>query len=388
MSGEDKPKSKTRRILSLTFWLVILAALTLVVLSFIPGKQLGRSVLSEMFISRSPVISVSEFNFEVGRSRVFAHTGGFTAAVGTLGLQVLGPDGQETLRNPFRADVPAVTENNGYFLAYDIGGSSLRVFNSTAVLSAIETDGLLVSASINKNGWFCIVTQEKGSFRSAVAVYNNNGDQVYLVNVGSGFVLSAKLSADNKNLAILNMSDNGSRITYYNGIDSHKDEPDSIHTFGNTVVFDIDFTSNSNILAFSTHFVYTVNFTAIPTENEIYNFENKRLAGYTYTDSFIALHLYDYGIGYSGRTVSIDYNGDVLGEVISTHELISIASDKNTLVLLRSDSLRFFDENLVEFPVLESNLVSTTAGHVLLVSSDMALIASDHFAIVIRREEV
>jgi len=387
MSGDDKPKRNIFKWLSIIFWIVIFAALVLVVLSLVPGKRPGQSVLSEIFAPRAPLISVSEFNFDVGRDRVFAHMKGSIAAVGTLGLQVLGHDGYETLKHSFRADCPAIAENNGLFIAYDIGGTSVQVFDASNILSSIEANGIIVSASINKNGWFCVVTQERGGYRGTVSVYNANGAQVYKVNIGTGFVLSAKLSPDNKNLAILNMAETGSRITYYIGIDSHKDEPDELFEFDNELIIDIDFTENSGILAVSTQAVHTIEVSKNKSITVLYRFEHKRLAGYTYTDKFIALHLYDYGIGYTGKIITINYSGTVLGEIDSNLEIVSMDSDLNTLVILRNDGIVFYSENLVEYPASETDSSSTTAERILSLGEDMALVANDHFAVVIRRGE-
>jgi len=385
-SGDDKKNGKTRKILSLVFWLVILVAVVLVVLSLLPGKTAGQSLLSDILVSRTPGISVSEFNFEVGRDRVFAHANSHVASVGTLGLQVLGPDGEETLRSLFRVTSPTITEKGGFFLAYDIGGTSLRVFNASTILSSIETEGIIVSASINKNGWFCIVSQENTGFRSTVSVYNSTGTPVYMVNVGTGFVLSAELSADNKNLAILSMTERGSQITFYNGIDSHKDEPDDIYYFYSLIALDIEFITNTKLLAFTTQAVYIVDFSGGGT-SLIYDFSAKRLAGYTYNDKSIIIHLYDYSIGYSGRTIHINFDGDVIAERESFSEFIAVALYRSTIVILQNDGFAFYDEQLKRHPASESSSTTATAGRILALSDDLALAAGDHFAIIIRRGE-
>ncbi|MCL2628616.1 MAG: DUF5711 family protein [Oscillospiraceae bacterium] len=387
MSGDDKPKGKSRKILGLIFWLVILALLTLVALSLIPGKAPGQSILSEIFAPRAPSVSVSEFNFDVGRERVFANAGGHVAAVGSLGLQMLSPDGQEVYRHAFRASAPAITENNGFFIAYDIGGTSAFVFNTAGILSSIDTDGIIVSASVNKNGWFCIVTQARGMHRGTVSVYNSNGDLVYLVNIGVGFTLAAELSPDNKNLAILSMAEIGSRITFYNGIDAHKDDPDNVYNFTNEIVIDIDFISSLNLLAISTQALHLVDFSNDASAKLLKDFDGKRLAGYTHNDRYIAVHLYDYSIGYSGSTVTLDFNAEVLGETEFSLEIISMVFSRNTLMILRSDGLMFFNHTLEEYPAPVIDILATAAGRVLAISDDMALVANDHSAVVIRRGE-
>ena len=375
--------------LSLILLIFVLLVIALIVLSQLPGKQQGSSYLSEMFAPRAHrEVSVSVLNFDTGRSRVFAHAEGSVAAAGTLGVQVLGPDGRETFRDSFSMSAPAIIESNGRFAAFDIGGSALRIFNAEERLAQVETEGIIVSASINKNGWFCVVTQEQMSgSRGTVAVYNDNGRQVYQIIMGSGFALSAKLSDDNKNLAVLSVLETGSRIALYSGIDTDKDEPDLLYNFYDEILIDIEYLTNTSVLTVGTQAVMTVAFFETDPINTLYRFDDKRLGGYTHSSDFTALHLYDYNIGYSGDIISLDVDGTVLGQFETSHEIASISSYGNTLVLLSNDGITFFDKHLVAYPPSDSTDAMTTAGRVLALSEDMALGASDLSAIVVRRGE-
>jgi len=335
-----------------------------------------------LFSSRTPVITVNEFNFDVGRDRVFAHANGSIAAVGSLGIQVLSPDGRETLRDSFRTSRPAIIEAGGVFLAFDIGGSAIRVFNASQILSSIETEGSIVSASINNSSWFCVVTQEQTGFKSEVMVYNSIGLMVYRVSLWSGYVLTAHLSPDNKSLAILNLTDTGSRITFYHGIDSDKN-PDYLYELADGLIIDMKYLSNTEILAISTDSLFLVDRSG--NSKTVYTYPDKRLGGYILNDSFGALHLYDYNIGFSGQLVTVSFDGTILGEVVLEREIISMSSANNSLIIFRSDGLTFFDEKLEEFPVYGEHLSASAATRVLAISDDLALATSDHSAIIVER---
>ncbi|MCL2080157.1 MAG: DUF5711 family protein [Oscillospiraceae bacterium] len=387
MSGDNKPSLMKHKLLLGALILALLIVLTLVVLIFMPGKYPGSSLLSDIVFPKKRSITVREFVFDVGRDRVFAHADMAVAAVGTLGLQVQDPDGNETLRDSFRITRPALAESGGYFIAFDIGGSSVRVFNETEILASIDTEGSIVSASINKNGWFCIVTQEPGAFRSTITVYNKTGSRVFMVNMGTGFALCAEISPDNKSLTILNFTEAGSKLTAYDGLDTDKDEPDYEHYLGDEVFLYIKYLSNTKILAVSAHSVQVAELSASMTTSPLYEFPEKRLGGFTHTNDFIALLLYDYGIGYSGRIVSFDIGGGILGELESNLEIFDMAAASNSLVLLRSDGVAFLSKTLEEYPMSENNILAATAANVLAITEDIALAANDHSAVVVKREE-
>jgi len=384
MSGDVVPKKKKRRVLRLAILLACFAIFISAAVFLILDLSSGDSRVLGLFSPRVTGITVDELNFDVGRDRVFAYMNGSVASAGTLGVQVLDAGGRETLRDPFRMTQPAISSSEGRFIAFDIGGTAVRVFSASRILTAIEAPGAVVSVSINQNGWFCIVTQEGGGFRGAVMVYNSSGSIVYRVTMGTGFVISAELSPDNQYLAILNLTETGSRITYY-GIDSDHDEPDYLFDLRGGLILDIKYLSNTDILAISTDSLILVE--DFESGNVLYSFSDKRLGGYTFDGDFLALHLYDYGIGHSGRVLTLLSDGTILGDIVLFRDVISMSAVDNSLIILQSDGLSFFNEELEEFPISEDNLSAAGAIRVIAVSEEVALAANDNSAVIIRKEE-
>jgi len=384
MSVDDIPKRKARRVVGLVLLLAVLGLVAFVIFFLVSNDSSDAMRLTGLFSRRSSVITVDEFNFDIGRERVFANLDGSIAAAGTLGIMVLDTEGQEILRDSFRMNTPAIRSSGNSFIAFDIGGSAVRVYQSTQVVSLVETDGTVVSASINNNGWFCIVTQEAGSTRGIVSVYNSRGVLVYRVNKATGFVLSAELSHDNKKLAVLNLTETGSRISLYHDIDTEEEPFEIFDRYGGLII-DIKYLPNGNVLAISTNSLFLVD-----NDGEglmLYTFADKRLGGYAHSNDFIALHLYDFGVGYQGRLITIDHEGTVLGENSFNREIISMSAVNRSLVVLRSDGVIFYNEELEEFPVLAENISVAGASRILAISNYTAVATSDNSAVVVRRGE-
>jgi len=374
-------KEKKRRWLRYVIVLAVLVVLTLIVAFIIRGVSSGTFAI---FPRRSPVFTVDELSFDIGRNRVFAKSGGAVAAAGTFGIQVLNADGEETLRDTFRMFNPAITEQSGTFLAFDIGGTEVRVFTSNQLIHEIETTGQIVSATINQNGWFTVVTQEPGAFRGTIQVYNNQGSIVYRVDLGSGFPVTAIISENNNNLAILNLADAGSRITFYRGIDEDNGEPYYQFQLREVVIFDIRFTRAGEIVAISTDSVLHIDDTGEGTE--IFNFRGRRLGSFAHGEGFIALNLYDYGVGYTGQIVTVNIDdGTIMGEHRVHREIVSMSFGYGQLAVLQSSGITFFNKNMEEYLFSEESPFAVALNRILMLGENLALATNDSSALLVRR---
>jgi len=384
MSSGDIPKESKLKFPALVLILIIIAVLILIGVYLIISHILGDSLFTVLFSPHLPEITVAEYNIDIGRARMFASMDSSIAVAGTLGVKVLDADGVEILRDPFRMNQPAIASSGKYCIAFDIGGSSVRVFNSTQILSSLETNGTVVSASINQNGWFCVVTQDGGGYRGIVTVYNNNGADVFRAHIGSGFVLSAVISPDNKNLAILSFTETGSRITFYDNIDS-EDEPAYRFDYSGGLILEVTHLPNGDILAFSTDLLFIVDSSG--NREILYMYHDNRLGSYAYDDNFIVLHLYDFGIGYQGRIITLHADGTIFGELEIEREIISVSAVDKSFIILKNDGVVFYNEELEAFSVSAESISAAGANRVLALRDDVALATSDNSAVILRREE-
>jgi len=384
MGKDDNSKNKKAKILYLALLLSISAILIIVVITLIQGNCSGSASQRNLRSRRVPNVTVEEIEFDTGRNKMFASVPGFIASAGTLGIQVFDFDGNETLRDSFRMSQPVITDFGSGFIAYDSGGSEIRVFNNNRIISSFNTEGIIVSASGNQNGWFCVVTQKGGGIRGAVSVYNNNAANVFNVDMRTGFVLAAELSPDNKSLAILNLTDSGSRVTFYADITA-EDEQDRFFDLPDGLIIDIKYLSTGDVLAVSTNLLFLVENSG--DGRALYPFPDKRLGSYSNDDTFIALHLYDYGIGNHGRIVTLLSDGTVLGELAIDREIISMSVFNNTLVVLKNDGVMFYNEELDELNFTANYLSTAGSSQVLTVRDDTALVTSDSSAVIFRQEE-
>ena len=380
MTGDETPKKKTRGLLRIVGSFLSLAALTYIAIALISGRDMGLSWIKGLFASHEPVEMANEYIFDVGSDRVFADLGGPLASVGTLGVQVLDAGGSQSLRDPLRMSRPAIAAAGGRAIAFDIGGTAVRGFDKTQIAAAIETDSVIISASINGNGWFCVCTQGTSGYKGVVTVYNNKGSDVYKVSLSSGYILSAALSPDNKSLSVLNLTGDGSTITFYHGLNG--ETADSAFALSDELILDISYPPSGDLVAISTQSLIAVNKNG---EGRIlYDFSGRRLSAYTLAGGFYSLHLLDFGVGYKGRLVTIGENGSLLGEYPTDRELISMSCGGGYLAVLRNDGPVFFNEKLEEFPSSSERVSTSGVNKIIALGGGSALAAGEHAAVVCR----
>jgi len=382
-AGDKKPDKKWRRLIGVVFSVASLAIFTYIAVTLISGRSLSMDWFTGMFSPRTRVEAADEFNFEVGRSRSMADMGGAVAAVGTLGIQVLDIGGNELLRVPYIMSHPAINSANGRAIAFDIGGTSVKVFDRTQIISSIDVQGtVIVSASINNNGWYCVSTQGSSGFGGVATVYNDRNIAVYRVSLGSGYVLAAHLSPDNRSLAVLNLTDDGSRITFYHGL--NKQEPDNAFNLPGGLILDMHYLPNGDLLAVSTYALVLIDRNG--ASSSLYEYFDKRLGGYSFDGDSVALYLLDHGVGFGGSLLTLDGQGRISGQRDVDREILSMSLSGGCLAVLGSDGVVFFDSELREFPQ-SGEQSAAGVNKVIVLGIDNALAIGEHSAVVIKRGE-
>jgi hypothetical protein len=380
VSEEVQPKKRRFTIVRIVITLAFLALLSYIALALISGRGLDFGWLTDFLFSGDEREVVEELHFNIGRNRVFADLDNAVAAAGTLGVQVLDFSGVELFRDSVSMGNPAINSQNGYAIAFDIGGVEARIFNANGRIASIATEGQIISASINQNGWFTINSQIGEGFRGSTSVFNNNGVLVYRVSMASGYILSSAISPDNSSLAILNLTDYGSRVTFYHGL--HREYEDGAFDLPDSLIFDIQFLPSGDLLAVTTQSLVLIDPHGV-SGWEIFSFADLRMGGYIIGDEFIALYLLDFGIGHRGDLVLVDHFGNLFGELTVERELISMSFYNDNLSVMLSNGLFVLDRNLNIIALSDEAPSAAGVSRIIALDSGKTLVAGDRFAVLV-----
>jgi len=296
--------------------------------------------------------------------------GGGIAVVSHNGVQVLGADGEETLISSFIMDSPALDSNGVQAVAYDIGGNILKTFNKNTVLTVLEPEHEILSAGININGMLTVSTRES-MYTTSVTVYDENGNAVYKWYSGSGYILDAEVSEDNKNLAVLVISDSGSDIVYFK-LDSEEEQ--SRYQMPGKIMLDIEYLKNGNLAAISGDEIVFLDGSGQMYSS--YDFAGKPLDAYdlSFGDK-VAVAYRNGGVGYDGKAVFIDYHGEVLSTVITEETVKDISVGKKISAVLFEESV------LLCQPKAEDNIsMSVDSGYTdIFMREDGSVLAAGEY---------
>jgi hypothetical protein len=375
--GDDEPENIKRELFRMTVSLLFLAVLSYVMATLIIGYPPG---FPNLFGDRTAQADADEFYFDVGRRRGFADLGGHLAAAGTLGIQVFDAKGNETLRDALRMNDPMIRSDNGRAIVFDVGGSAVRVFDSAGVLSGFDSENRLISASINKNGWFCVCEQEGSGYKGTVLVYNEEGRNVYKAYVASGYVLSAELSRDNRFLAILTVSDDGGRIIFYS---LSGEQAIGTYQLTDELILDVRFTQRGDVLAVTQRGLLLIDRDGVG--KPVYDFDGARLGGYVLDGGFIAFHLLDYGVGHRGSLVTLTTDGRLIREYDLDREIVAMSSGDNELAVLRSDGPVVYGAGTDEVPLYGQTAATTGLYSIVALGGGSVLAAGENSALIFKR---
>ena len=194
---KKKKREKRKTVIRIAVGVIILALIAVIAAAVIKSRHdlSAGSVISAVTEMWTKERRSDAFEYE--RAAGVCTLDGGIATVSENGIRTLDKDGDEALLNAFTMSDAHVSSCKTAAIAYDAGGSILKFFNINAVIKEIETPSPIISAGINENGWFAVCTQESG-YTSSVTVYNTKATPVYQWYSGSGYILKAEVSGDNK----------------------------------------------------------------------------------------------------------------------------------------------------------------------------------------------
>ncbi|MBQ6824925.1 MAG: hypothetical protein IJP27_09750 [Clostridia bacterium] len=106
---------------------------------------------------------------------------------------------------------PMISANNRYVLAYDSGGVGLMVTDSFSVLFETTFEDPIITARMNKNGSFAVVTEGDG-FLAKVYVFNASFKEIYRYRSMNRYILDAVVAENDKALAVSAVNIEGADI--------------------------------------------------------------------------------------------------------------------------------------------------------------------------------
>lgn len=375
---ELKKKKKKSRLLKIAVSVLLLALISVIAAMLITNNgRLDLDGFKRLFNGMSDSNTADMFSFDSGAGSVFADMDGGLAVCSGTGLQVYNTSAKRIFGEAFEMTTPTICSGGDLSAVYDLGGRMLKIFDLYGVTHSISTEKKIISATLNKNDWLALCTQESGGYKGKAAVYDSAGEERFYWNSANGYILSAVVAPDNKSLAVLTLTEQGSRVVVLS-LSSGDEERACL--LPDELVLEVRYINNDRILAVSRDGL--TNIKADGTAEKITDYSEQYL--FAYADEgggFATLAINDYLVGEQGRIVTVDFNGRTLGTLEVTRKILSVSARDDNLAILYSDGLVIYDKYLKERASFENDMgaeqtIMRNDGKALLITAHSARVCS------------
>ena len=373
-SGKKRTAKKRGRTASriLTVILTLLLVM-LAVLVFVFRDELTRESLRRTFGKENAASSAKEaFTYETGTGQVFTSAGDGLAVACSSSVQLLDAKGQTAFKQVVSYDTPAVFACADRAMFCDLGGTQCVIAGMDGESVTLGADGSelrsILTANMNGSGWFVLVTEEPG-YKGLVSVYNADCEKQYEWWSGTGYVLRAAVSPDNRNLAVLCADKEGTKLHIF-ALNSETERAEQ--SFADTLFYDLYYMNNDTLcLMGETGLCFA---DADGAVKNTYDIGDSYLLDYEFGQSFITLFISDYRSGGGGTLVTLDGKAGVLGTETLERDVVSLSTQGKQLLVMTADGLTLYDQALARRYVNETLMTEKRA--LLLPSGDILLLSA------------
>lgn len=332
-----------------------------------------------------------KFTFGDHQLGAFAPLGDGLLVASEAGYEYYVKSGEIFLSEPTAMSMPTISTAGEYAIVYDIGGSTVAVFDESGVIykptetgtaseskastetgeeAGAEDKGDIISAKVNSEGWSA-VCRTASRVKGVVTVYNGEGVGAYEIRIRSGYPISASVSPDGTGMVVLILTDSGTRIVRYDF--SSKDE-NELFTVSNRLYLDLIYTSATTVAVVSEDDILWLKLSGEIIRK--YDLEGTYLGGYE-IDGDMLLYLSDHKNAATGRLILLASDGTVIADREIAGNVRDISFNGKYSGVLLTDRFEVYDGALNIYYDSEelhsaSELLIRRDGTVLLVSAFQA----------------
>ncbi len=166
------------------------------------------------------------------------------------GVRVIDSTAKEISNLEHNFDHPVAESSGGRILLYDIGAKQFRIQSKTRVLFEKQTDYMILTAALGKDGSVAVATRADGA-ESMLTVFDKKHKDVFRWACAKEHIVSCDVSDDGKKFvaAVLGV-DNGSVYSKVYVFEKDKTEPAASFEYKDSALAQVKFLSNDRFIVF------------------------------------------------------------------------------------------------------------------------------------------
>jgi len=353
---------------ALTLLLVALALLVFLFRDQLRGENLRRTFGREV----QETLETEAYAYESGIDQVYAAVGDGLAVASGSAVQLLDDAGKTVFKQLVSYGAPAVFTGKDAALFCDIGAKNAVWASRSGESRTLTPAGTLLTAAMNQSGYYILVTEAAG-YKALVSVYDSDGALLYEWWSGTGYVICAALSPDNRLLAVLCAENGGGKLHLFS-LSSDKELNGA--SFPNELPFDLCFQGSDTICVLSEQGLHFFDIDANPLG--FHDFGSYYLTDYCLSgEHFAVVCLNAYRAGAGGMLMTVNRSGEVLGWVELDKDVLSLDARGRQVLVMTASSLELYGQSM---GLQRSHEALMTARKALLRSGGDVLLLSAYAA--------
>lgn len=285
-------------------------------------------------------------------------------------ISMLSTTAKELANRQHSYSTPAVKTSKNKAILYSLGGTGYRVENKSATLVKKNTEEKILSADINNDGTYALLTEATG-YLSRMVVFTSKNEQRYKYSFADYYANLISLSDNDKKAAVAGFSAvNGGLESAVYVIDFSEEKPQQTFKFDDEFIIAISFIRNDRIVAVGDKASYIIDVESGKTKK--YSYNNLTLTNYSIDkEGGLALSLSISGDGNRCNVVSVNLDGEKTMELPTHKRIISISNRDDKVVYIAEGTAYCYDTSGT---LIGAFSAGNDAGKILMLNKNTAYI--------------
>ncbi len=179
----------------------------------------------------------------------------YVAALRSDRIELYRADGTRFSSKHINMTAPKLVTSEKYMLIYDLGGTSVQLYNTVDLVYEKDFDNSVYTADINKNGIYAILTHDVSS-ASELIVYEKDFSEIFRWTSADKYTTSVKMLDDNDHIAVASFNSDAGEPTVYLNIFSINTGKAKSYTYKDTLPMKVGKTDSGCYLVCSDRIVF------------------------------------------------------------------------------------------------------------------------------------
>lgn len=383
---EQKKINKKKMVISIIIGIILIALIVLTIV-YVNNKEARNWIDKNIFQKEKTQNNLPSIEIEESDNSSICSFNKYIGVLNKNNFKIYDNTAKKESELTVEISKPIFSSDGRYLAIAEEKGQKLYLIEDKEIAWETEIEGNISQVTVNKNGYVSVTIVDT-LYKTIIAMYDNNGEELFKTFLKSTRVASTSISEDNKYLAIAEIDTSGTMIQSnikIISIEEGKNNPDNsvkkiYNGENNDLITNIKYQEKNKLLC-----MYTDKITAIKTDENvetIQEFGNKKVSfsSIDLSNASITIEEKSSGIFTADSIVNI-INSDNKSTSLYTAEAVTkeIYTSNNIIALNLGSQVEFINTSgwLVKRYIAEQEITS-----IVLANSVAGIVYRDKIEVI------